>query len=221
MARSSAAARATSSAPHQADLIEHLLPRLALDIASPAPPRSRELFDPPAEARSGSRSVSAAANIWSRKRSAFPDTGFIGCEPYVNGMAKILAQIEAHNIGNIRLFAGDAAELLAWLPPQSLARIDLIHPDPWPKRRHWKRRFVQDATVDAMARVLKPRRRIPLCQRHRRLLRLDAGASAALAGFSLDGGARRRLAPAVGRLHHDALWPQSRARGPRRELPAV
>ena len=86
---------------------------------------------------------------------AFPQTGFIGCEPYVNGMAKILAQIEAHNIGNIRLFAGDAAELLAWAPPQSLRRIDLIHPDPWPKRRHWKRRFVQDSTVAAMARVLK------------------------------------------------------------------
>ena len=56
-------------------------------------------------------------------------------------MAKILTQIEAHNIGNIRLFAGDAAELLAWAPPRSLARIDLIHPDPWPKRRHWKRAF--------------------------------------------------------------------------------
>jgi tRNA (guanine-N7-)-methyltransferase len=70
-------------------------------------------------------------------------------------MAKILTQIEAHNIGNIRLYAGDAAELLAWAPPRSLVRIDLIHPDPWPKRRHWKRRFVQDATVDAMARILK------------------------------------------------------------------
>lgn len=86
---------------------------------------------------------------------AFPNIGFIGCEPYVNGMAKILAQIEAHNIGNIHLFAGDAAELLAWAPPCSLMRIDLIHPDPWPKRRHWKRRFVQDATVAAMARILK------------------------------------------------------------------
>ena len=54
----------------------------------------------------------------------------------------------------MRLFAGDAAELLGWLPPASLQRIDLIHPDPWPKRRHWKRRFVQDATIAAMARVL-------------------------------------------------------------------
>jgi tRNA (guanine-N7-)-methyltransferase len=71
-------------------------------------------------------------------------------------MAKILAQIEARNIGNIRLIASDAAELLAWAPPHSLARVDLIHPDPWPKRRHWKRRFVQDATVAGLARVLKP-----------------------------------------------------------------
>jgi len=75
---------------------------------------------------------------------------------YFDQCALILAQIEAHAVGNIRLFAGDAAELLAWAPPRSLARIDLIHPDPWPKRRHWKRRFVQDATVSAMARVLRP-----------------------------------------------------------------
>src|SRR6202171_3891994 len=71
---------------------------------------------------------------------AFPKIGFIGCEPYVNGLAKILTQIEAHALGNIRLFAGAAAELLAWAPPRSLARIDLIHPDPWPKRRDWERR---------------------------------------------------------------------------------
>ena len=88
--------------------------------------------------------------------TAHPTTGFIGCEPYVNGMAKMLAQIETHNISNIRLFAGDAAELLVWLPASSLTRIDLIHPDPWPKKRHWKRRFVQDATIAAMARLLKP-----------------------------------------------------------------
>jgi tRNA (guanine-N7-)-methyltransferase len=140
---------------HQADLIEHLLPRLALDITGASPSDLAGLFDPPAlEVRleigfGGGEHLSAEA-------VAYPDAGFIGCEPYVNGMAKILAQIEAHNLGNIRLFAGDATELLAWAPPRSLDRIDLIHPDPWPKRRHWKRRFVQDVTVAAMARVLRP-----------------------------------------------------------------
>jgi tRNA (guanine-N7-)-methyltransferase len=71
-------------------------------------------------------------------------------------MAKALALIEADNISNIRLFAGDAAELLAKLPDASLSRVDLIHPDPWPKRRHWKRRFVQDATLKDLARIIRP-----------------------------------------------------------------
>jgi tRNA (guanine-N7-)-methyltransferase len=140
---------------HQADLIAQLLPRLALDIGKPPPAGLAELFDAPTgEIRleigfGGGEHLIAEAQ-------ASPHTGFIGCEPYINGMAKILTQIEAHRIGNIRLFAGDAAELLAWAPPQSLVRIDLIHPDPWPKRRHWKRRFLQDLTVAAMARVLTP-----------------------------------------------------------------
>jgi tRNA (guanine-N7-)-methyltransferase len=140
---------------HQADLIEQLLPRLSLDIASPAPRELAELFDAPVDGVRLEIGFGGGEHLIA-EALAFPNVGFIGCEPYVNGMAKILAQIEAHGIGNIRLFAGDASELLAWAPPRALARIDLIHPDPWPKRRHWKRRFVQDATVAAMARVLKP-----------------------------------------------------------------
>src|ERR1700704_4786111 len=140
---------------HQADLIENLLPRLALDIAAPRPPDLTGLFDPPADEIRLEIGFGGGEHLIAEAR-AFPDTGFIGCEPYVNGMAKILTQIEAHKTGNIRLFAGDAAELLAWAPARSLARIDLIHPDPWPKRRHWKRRFVQDASIAAMAGALKP-----------------------------------------------------------------
>jgi tRNA (guanine-N7-)-methyltransferase len=140
---------------HQADLIENLLPRLALDITQPGPHDLADLFDPPADDVRLEIGFGGGEHLIAEAR-AFPGTGFIGCEPYVNGMAKILTQIEAHNIGNIRLFAGDAAELLAWSPPCALARIDLIHPDPWPKRRHWKRRFVQDATVAAIARILEP-----------------------------------------------------------------
>ena len=141
--------------PHQTDLIDHLLPHLALDIQAGPPPDLSNLFDPPTTALRLEIGFGGGEHLVAEAR-AHPDTGFIGCEPYVNGMAKILAQIEAHNIRNIRLLAGDAAELLAWLPARALARIDLIHPDPWPKRRHWKRRFVQDATIAAMARVLQP-----------------------------------------------------------------
>ena len=135
-------------------------------------------------------------------------------------MAKILTQIEAHNIGNIRLYAGDAAELLAWAPAQSLARIDLIHPDPWPKRRHWKRRFVQDATVAAMARILKAG-----CE-FRFVSDIDdycAWTLAHLMRSPIFSGPPNAppMATAVGRLHHDALRPQSRTRGARGGVFAV
>lgn len=139
---------------HQADLVENLLPHLALDISTAAPADARDIFDPRAEELRLEIGFGGGEHLAAEAKT-FPATGFIGCEPYINGMAKILAQIEADNIGNIRLFAGDAAELLAWLPKDSLSRLDLIHPDPWPKRRHWKRRFVQDKTIAAMARVIK------------------------------------------------------------------
>ncbi|WP_458759098.1 tRNA (guanosine(46)-N7)-methyltransferase TrmB [Afipia sp. TerB] len=139
---------------HQADLIAHLLPRLALDIMQPAPADPTTLFDSVVDNARLEIGFGGGEHLIA-EALAHPRTGFIGCEPYVNGMAKILTQMEAHGISNIRLFAGDAAELVAWAPPNSLQRIDLIHPDPWPKRRHWKRRFVQDATVAAMARILK------------------------------------------------------------------
>jgi tRNA (guanine-N7-)-methyltransferase len=141
---------------HQADLIDNLLPHLALDIGGGAAPSNlAELFEGEIDDVRLEIGFGGGEHLIAEAQ-AFPHIGFIGCEPYVNGMAKILTQIEALNIGNVRLYAGDAAELLAWAPPQSMARIDLIHPDPWPKRRHWKRRFVQDATVAAMARIIKP-----------------------------------------------------------------
>jgi tRNA (guanine-N7-)-methyltransferase len=140
---------------HQADLIAHLLPRFALDISGPPVADLTTLFDRPVDNVRLEIGFGGGEHLVAEAQ-AFPDTGFIGCEPYVNGMAKILAMIEAGNVGNIRLFAGDASELLAFLPTRSLARIDLIHPDPWPKRRHWKRRFVQDTTIAAMSRALKP-----------------------------------------------------------------
>jgi tRNA (guanine-N7-)-methyltransferase len=71
-------------------------------------------------------------------------------------MAKALAAIEAQGLRNVRLHLGDAVPVLSWLPSASLAGIDLLYPDPWPKRRHWKRRLIQDDTVAAMARVLRP-----------------------------------------------------------------
>jgi tRNA (guanine-N7-)-methyltransferase len=71
-------------------------------------------------------------------------------------VAKALVAIDENNLDNIRLHFGDASELLGWLPANALARIDLLYPDPWPKRRHWKRRFIQDESLHQLARTLRP-----------------------------------------------------------------
>jgi tRNA (guanine-N7-)-methyltransferase len=135
-------------------LTETLLPRLALDLAQPAPHDLGHLFPAkPARLRleigfgGGEHLIAQAEN--------YPDWGHIGVEPFINGMAKALREIDTRGLSNMRLHQADAADLLPWLPEASLDRVDLLYPDPWPKRRHWKRRFVQDRTVEAIARVLK------------------------------------------------------------------
>lgn len=140
--------------PRQAALFESLLPQLALDLAEPAPPDLRTLFANADSVRvesgfgGGEHLVAEAAQQ--------PATGFIGIEPFINGMAKALAAIHDAGLTNIRLHHGDATDVLAWLPDASIARFDLLYPDPWRKRRHWKRRFVQAASVRQIARIVRP-----------------------------------------------------------------
>jgi tRNA (guanine-N7-)-methyltransferase len=140
---------------HQAEVMDRLLPRLAVDLATPAPPDLASLFPRPVE-KVGLEIGFGGGEHLAAEAATHPSTGFIGCEPFLNGLAKILAQIEARGIDNIRLHGGDAADLIAWLPSASLDRIDMLYPDPWPKRRHWKRRFIQDASVADLARILRP-----------------------------------------------------------------
>ncbi len=85
-----------------------------------------------------------------------PEVSFIGAEPFVNGVAKLLALIEDKGLSNVRIHDGDARHLLPVLPDQSFERIYLLYPDPWPKARHNRRRFVSPETLSALHRVLKP-----------------------------------------------------------------
>lgn len=141
--------------PRQAQLIEALLPRLALDLSRPAPANLQALFPEPVGDVVLEIGFGGGESMIAQAREQ-PRAGFLGVEPFVNGMAKALAAIESFDLKNIRLHFDDAMELIGWLPDASLARIDLIHPDPWPKRRHWKRRFVQDETIARLARILRP-----------------------------------------------------------------
>jgi tRNA (guanine-N7-)-methyltransferase len=128
--------------------------RLSLDLAGTAPADPAALF--PGRPASvcleigfggGEHLIAAAA--------AAPATGFIGVEPYLNGMARAVSEIAALHLANVRLFDGEASRLLDWLPPDSLDLVDLPYPDPWPKKRHWKRRIVNRDNLDRLARVLK------------------------------------------------------------------
>jgi len=91
-----------------------------------------------------------------RKAIENPQTNFIGAEVFSGGIGKMLEKIDANAIGNIRLFAFDALNLLRDLPQASLDGAYLLYPDPWPKTRHHKRRFVSALTLSELARVLKP-----------------------------------------------------------------
>ena len=85
-----------------------------------------------------------------------PGTGFIGCEPFLNGVVGALQHIEEQRLSNIRLHMGDALDVLARLPDASLERVYLLHPDPWPKARHAKRRMMNPGPLDRIAAKLKP-----------------------------------------------------------------
>jgi tRNA (guanine-N7-)-methyltransferase len=85
-----------------------------------------------------------------------PDVGFIGAEPYESGVAKLLTKLDKNPLNNVRIYEGDARDVVAALPDQSLGRFFLLFPDPWPKTRHHKRRFLQTEMLDELARVMKP-----------------------------------------------------------------
>ena len=84
-----------------------------------------------------------------------PDVGFIGCEPFVNGVASLLDHIDARNLKNIRIYAGDARQILDAVPESSIDRCFVLFADPWPKKRHQERRFIGPENLPRLARVLK------------------------------------------------------------------
>jgi tRNA (guanine-N7-)-methyltransferase len=140
--------------PRQSALFDTLLPRLAIDTGVAAPSDLRSQFAAGVDDLRLEIGFGGAEHLLVQAEE-HPRTGFIGSDAFVNAMAKALAGIEDRKLENIRLHFGDAAQLIAWLPPASLARVDLLYPDPWPKRRHWKRRFVQDESLKQIARVLR------------------------------------------------------------------
>jgi len=128
---------------HHLQLVAELLPKLRFDAAKLKAPAWFEI------GFGGGEHLAHQAEL-------HPDINFIGAEPFLNGVAKLLALIEEKRLANIRIHDGDARYLLEALPDASLERIYLLYPDPWPKARHAKRRFVNAETLAHFHRLLKP-----------------------------------------------------------------
>jgi tRNA (guanine-N7-)-methyltransferase len=142
----------------QRDRVEELLPRLRIEL--PTSDEGGAILDP------ASLFPHRPAALWleigfgggehlAAQAAAHPGIGFIGCEVFENGIAKLLVEVERRGLENVRIFPDDARLLLAALPPASLDRVFVLFPDPWPKLRHQKRRLVSAATLDMLAGLMR------------------------------------------------------------------
>lgn len=139
---------------NQQRLMDEVLQALLVDVKSPAPSDLKELFQAPVKKVRLEIGFGGGEHLIHRALEE-PETGFIGVEPFINSMAKLLARVEESGVNNIRLYNDDATVLLDWMPAGSASRIDLLYPDPWPKKKHWKRRFVSQVNLTRFHRVLE------------------------------------------------------------------
>lgn len=139
----------------QADMMATKLPELKIDLSQPAPAALGQFFPEGMKRIRLEIGFGGGEHLIHRAKEN-PDCGFIGVEPFINSMAKLLAHVEEAGVENIRLYDDDATVLLDWLPAASIDQIDLLYPDPWPKKKHWKRRFVSQVNLARFHRVLKP-----------------------------------------------------------------
>ncbi len=144
----------------QKELLGHWLPKLLIALPDPVAgaPATLDLpplFTTPKAAYRLEIGFGGGEHLLHRAVEN-PDVGFIGVEPFLNGMAKLVVEVEKRDIGNIRVFDQDATLLLRRLPEACLDEVALLYPDPWPKRRQRKRRFVSPESLALIARALKP-----------------------------------------------------------------
>ncbi len=136
----------------QSALVEELLPQVAVPADGPLDARSLFGDDRALHVEIGF----GAGEHLAGQAAADPDAGFIGCEPFLNGVVGALGHIRDGGLGNVRLHMGDALDVIERLPDASLSRVYLLHPDPWRKARHAKRRMVNHGPLDLIAAKLRP-----------------------------------------------------------------
>lgn len=142
----------------QQDLIDNLLPRLTVPVGDPGQLDPHTLFT-----TVGSVCLEigfgGGEHLIEQARRA-PRTGFIGCEPFIEGMAKALVGVEDNGLANVRLWMDDARTLIDSLTDASVDQVFILFPDPWPKKRQQKRRLIQPAFLQSLHRILSPGARV-------------------------------------------------------------
>ena len=136
-------------------LVRELLPTIRVPLSDAPVAAPETWFEPRPQATWLEIGFGGGEHLFARA-SAHPDIGFIGCEPFINGVAKLLSAISSAGTGNVRIHDGDARDLLEALPASCIDRVFLLYPDPWPKARHHKRRFISPDTLDQLARIMRP-----------------------------------------------------------------
>ena len=140
-------------------LLQERLPQLELQVTPGLDPRS--MFDPAPMAIWLEIGFGGGEHL-AEVAAQHPQVGFLGVEPFINGVAKLVRAVESRGLANVRVLRDDARLLLKALPTASIERAYVLYPDPWPKARHHKRRIVNADTVADLARVLQPGGRLQL-----------------------------------------------------------
>ncbi len=147
--------RGRKPSARQRALFDEVLPRLALDLKNACPLSLSSLFRVPTSAVWLEIGFGGAEHlVW--QAGHHPQVGLIGCEVFEDGVIKAVSAVEEQSLANVRLSTDDARDVLRWLPEASLQRVFILFPDPWPKKRHVKRRLVSEALLGLLERVMAP-----------------------------------------------------------------
>ncbi|MEM7747220.1 MAG: tRNA (guanosine(46)-N7)-methyltransferase TrmB [Pseudomonadota bacterium] len=146
--------RSRSLTARQQDVVARLSSQTSIDLSSDGPLSVADIFDRDDEALWLEIGFGGGEHLlWQAREN--PNVGIIGCEPFRDGVVRVLTAIDEEHLGNIRLHADDARPLLRRLQPQSIDRAFILFPDPWPKKRHNKRRLINANLAESLAKIMK------------------------------------------------------------------
>jgi tRNA (guanine-N7-)-methyltransferase len=150
----------------QKELLQNILPQISIQLPDNGALTPQNIFTTKPD-RLWMEIGFGGGEFLAEQIKRHPDIGFIGCEPYLNGVANLLKLLQGNSLGNVRIWADDARDLLQKLTPASLDKVFILFPDPWPKTRHHKRRIISDRMLDLLHEKLSADGQLVLATDHK------------------------------------------------------